>query len=109
MLSWLVKRAGVPEVSVEALCRELDSGAKLVLLDVRQPMETRGARLPGAVRIPLSSLRDRMGELDRERDIVVYCHSGARSAMACSMLQRAGFARVRNLSGGIMAWQRHRR
>ncbi len=92
------------ELAPEALKAEMAAGAALVLLDVREPDEFRQGRLPDAVHIPLDDLAVRMGELDREREIVVYCRSGRRSAMACRWLRQAGFPRVRNLAGGILAW-----
>ncbi|MEV8370647.1 ThiF family adenylyltransferase [Microbacterium sp. NPDC064584] len=77
-----------------------------VLLDVREPHEFALAALPGAVLIPLGELEDRLGELDREEAIVVYCHLGVRSARALDRLRAAGFTRARHLAGGIDAWSR---
>jgi adenylyltransferase/sulfurtransferase len=54
--------------------------------------------------IPLGELPKRTGELDRAADIVIHCKSGMRSAKACGVLRQAGFERVRNLTGGILAW-----
>ena len=105
MFSW-VKRGGggVGEVTPEALKADLDAGADIQVLDVRPPEEYRLRRIPGAVLVPLPELGRRMGELDREREVVVYCYSGHRSALACCWLRSAGFTRVRNLAGGITAW-----
>lgn len=96
--------------------READSAAALqlinhkdaVVLDVREADEFKTGRLLNAKHIPLGKLRDRVGELERYRDkpIVVVCRSGNRSATACSLLGKEGFAQVYNLSGGIMAWQK---
>jgi adenylyltransferase/sulfurtransferase len=76
------------------------------LLDVRTPEEWAICRLPGARLIPLGELERRLGELDRARETVVYCHLGGRSAAAVELLRRQGFALVRNLAGGIDAWAR---
>ena len=74
------------------------------LLDVREPFEFEVARIEGANLIPLGELPGRVGELDREKEILVLCHSGMRSAQAAEFLQQAGFARVANVAGGIDAW-----
>ena len=58
----------------------------------------------GAVLVPLAELADRLGELPEDRDIVVYCRSGVRSARAAGTLVDAGFRRVSNLVGGVLAW-----
>lgn len=92
-------------VTPEALRDELEQGARLVLLDVREPDEHAEARLPGSLLIPLGELDRRLDELDPQSDLVVYCRSGARSALACAWLRRAGFTRVRNLTGGILRWR----
>jgi adenylyltransferase/sulfurtransferase len=92
------------EVSADALHHELEDGRKLVLLDVRLPNEYDIARLPGAQLIPLGELPDRLSELDDHADIVAYCHHGTRSARALEILRAAGYARVRNLRGGIDRW-----
>lgn len=74
------------------------------LLDVRDPAEASFVQLPQSVLIPLAELPGRLGELDRDAPIVVYCHHGVRSSRALGLLQRAGFTRVRHLTGGIDAW-----
>ncbi len=95
MLSWFGKcDAAGDEVAPGALRAELGSGKKILLLDVRQPEEHAAGCLPDSVLIPLDELAGRLGELDPERDTVVYCRSGARSAMACQWLRRAGFRRA---------------
>jgi rhodanese-related sulfurtransferase len=84
----------------------LDRHDPLVLVDVREPHEYEIARIPTARLIPLGQLDRRRGELERTADIVVHCRSGARSARAVQLLRQAGFASVRNLTGGILAWSR---
>jgi len=91
----------VPEISVRELAESLD---RVALLDVREPHEVEIAHIPGAMLIPLGQLASRVGELDRDADLVVHCRSGVRSAQAVRFLQEAGFRRVRNLTGGILAW-----
>jgi len=74
------------------------------LLDVREPVEASFASLPDSLLIPLAELPDRLDELDRDTPFVVYCHHGVRSSRALGLLDRAGFTRVRHLTGGIDAW-----
>lgn len=106
MLSWVTRAVAgdAGEVTAGELQREMNRGADLLLLDVRQPHEHAERKIPGSVLIPLGELPGRAGELDAGRSIVVYCRSGVRSAMACRALRRAGFEKVRNLAGGISAW-----
>lgn len=94
---------GSPEMSVEELKRRMDAKDDLFILDVREPHEYQICNLNGHL-IPLNDLPKRMGELDPEREIVVYCRSGARSARAVEFLRQAGFENARNLTGGILAW-----
>lgn len=82
------------------------AGERPFLLDVRNPHEWDIANLSnyGARLIPLGELPGRLDELDKDKEIVVHCKSGGRSAKAQDLLQEAGFARVSNLAGGILRW-----
>jgi len=91
----------VKEIGATELSRSLD---RVLLIDVREPFEAEIAHIPGARLIPLGELQNRMDEIDRHADIVVHCRSGLRSAKAARWLEEAGFERVRNLRGGILAW-----
>jgi adenylyltransferase/sulfurtransferase len=82
----------------------MDAREPLELIDVREPFEYEIARIDGAKLIPLGEITERLGELNRERPIVVHCHSGTRSAQAARLLQQRGFGNVYNLEGGIDAW-----
>ena len=75
------------------------------LIDVRQPEEYEQSHLPGSILIPLPLLVDSMEELDRARDLIIYCSVGGRSRMAAHFLARRGFHRVFHLQGGIEAWE----
>jgi adenylyltransferase/sulfurtransferase len=99
-------RAAAVEITARELSERMAGGEAPMLLDVREPHEHRIARIEGAVLIPLRSLPGRLAELDRERDIVVLCHRGARSLNALEILRLAGFARVSSLRGGIEAWSK---
>lgn len=91
-------------ISVKELKAELDSGKQPVLLDVREPWEFAIAKIDGSVLVPLATLPQSLGNLDRSAEIVAICHHGMRSADATSFLLQQGFANVRNLVGGIDAW-----
>ena len=95
--------AGVPEIQVEELKRRLDAGENLFVLDVREPHEYQICNINGHL-IPLGDLPKRVHELDSSREIVAHCRSGVRSAKAVTFLQQAGFKKVHNLAGGILAW-----
>lgn len=75
-----------------------------VLLDVREPWEVETAGLPGATCIPMGQVPTRLGELDKDRPVLVMCHHGRRSAQVAVLLERSGFREVINLAGGIEAW-----
>ncbi len=92
------------EISVSELNARIVGGDEPYILDVRQPHEYDICHLPSARLIPLNELSTRVHELDRDSEIVVHCRSGARSAKAVKFLREAGFQRVKNLKGGILAW-----
>src|SRR4051794_37306837 len=96
--------SGVPEVTAQELKTQIDGGADIFILDVREPNEYQICRIPGSTLIPLGEVAARSAELDRNRDIVVNCKVGGRSAKAVALLQDRGFTRVRNLKGGILEW-----
>ena len=93
----------VPEMQVEELKRRLDAGENLFVLDVREPHEYQICNIGGHL-IPLGDLPKRVNELDTSREIVAHCRSGVRSAKAVNFLRQAGFKKVTNLAGGILAW-----
>jgi rhodanese-related sulfurtransferase len=98
----------VPELSPlefrERWAENEHSGA--LLLDVREPEELAMARLDHAIHIPMREIPMRLGELARNRPIVIMCHSGARSRHVAEYLVQSGFDQVYNLAGGIDAWSR---
>ncbi len=92
------------EISATELSDLVKAGKSPFLLDVRSMEETMICNLDNSVLIPLPELERRLGELDKNEDIVVYCHAGVRSHHAASVMRRNGFRKVRNLTGGITAW-----
>jgi len=95
---------GIPEITAVELKRMMDEGRTFQLVDVREPHEFDICRIPGSVLIPLGDVAARMNELDSAEEIVVHCRSGMRSAKAVDLLRKAGFRRIHNLKGGILAW-----
>lgn len=81
-------------------------GGDLYLVDIRTPAEVAQAAIPGAVHLPMHLLPLRANELPTDRDVVLYCRSGARSYHACAYLAQQGIENVINLRGGIIAWAR---
>lgn len=75
-----------------------------LLLDVREPWELEICRIEGSVAMPMGSVPARFPELDRDRETVVICHHGGRSAQVCMFLERQGFSSVINLAGGVAGW-----
>ena len=96
-------QATVPEIAPRELKARLDRGDDLFILDVREPHEYQICNLGGHL-IPLGDLSRRVSELDSSREIVAHCRSGKRSAEAVEFLRKAGFRKVLNLKGGILAW-----
>jgi molybdopterin/thiamine biosynthesis adenylyltransferase/rhodanese-related sulfurtransferase/molybdopterin converting factor small subunit len=95
------------ETTVDQLKARIDARRPTYILDVREPQEFQICRIPGSTLIPLGQLPARLAELpgpSDEREVVVHCKSGARSAKAVSLLREHGFDRVTNLRGGILAW-----
>jgi rhodanese-related sulfurtransferase len=86
---------------------QLINNEKAVTVDLRETKELADGKLPGAVHIPLSQLKERVGELDKfkERPLILYCARGQRSRAAGSVLGRAGFTKLFNLAGGHKAWK----
>jgi sulfur-carrier protein adenylyltransferase/sulfurtransferase len=93
---------GVEQIDVTAFRQQQDAGKDYFLLDVREPHEYKIAQIGGYL-LPLGDLQKRVGELDKNREIVVQCKSGGRSQKAAEFLQQSGF-KVKNLAGGILAW-----
>jgi adenylyltransferase/sulfurtransferase len=95
----------IEEISATDLKRRMDAGEDIQLIDVRQPDEWAFAKIEGSKLIPLGEILNRMNEIDANRETVIHCKMGMRSARAVEALQRAGFkGDLKNLKGGITAW-----
>jgi len=94
----------VPEISARDVKQMMDQNKPFVLIDVREPHEFQICRISGSILMPLGDVPRRMNELNSADDIVVHCRSGQRSAQAVSLLMKAGFRKIHNLRGGVLAW-----
>ncbi len=96
----------VPEISAAELRALLKSPTPPLVLDVREAYElTADGLIPGSVHIPMRFIPNRLSELPRDRPIVAYCGVGARSYYVAEFLLKQGYGEVKNLRGGIIAWQ----
>ena len=101
MAQWTGPVEEIHQVSVEDLRREMEH---LQVVDVRREPEFAGGHIEGAKLMPLHKLESMVATLDHDRPIAVHCKGGYRSAIACSLIQRAGYNDVMNVIGGFDAW-----
>jgi adenylyltransferase/sulfurtransferase len=93
------------EMTATELKQRLDNGDDIQIIDVREDNEYAFARIPNSKHIPLAQVLNRMDEIDPNRETVVHCKMGGRSARAIDALQRSGFqGKLINLKGGIIGW-----
>lgn len=98
----LFDRSDVPNITPEQAREKQNAGA--VVVDVRELSEWQEGHIPGAVHIPLGTLPQRLSQLDANKEHVMVCRSGNRSMKASQLLQRAGYGKVQNMSGGMIRW-----
>jgi molybdopterin/thiamine biosynthesis adenylyltransferase/rhodanese-related sulfurtransferase len=96
----------VRAITVDEVSARLDAGDDLLILDVREPLEWQISAIDGTLRIPKGDVLRHLGELPRDRDIVVHCKTGIRSADVIRELQAEGYTQLYNMAGGINAWAR---
>jgi rhodanese-related sulfurtransferase len=94
---------GCQNIGPDDLIKKMEAREDFLLLDVRTPQENAAQAIEGSYLLPLQELGYRIDELPKNKEIVVYCRVGNRSAYACSYLSRMGY-KVKNLEGGIMTW-----
>jgi len=93
------------EITATDLKKRIDNGEDIQIIDVREANEVAIGRIPNSTHIPLGQVLNRMNEIDPNRETVVHCKMGGRSARAIDALQRSGFkGNLMNLKGGILAW-----
>mgnify|MGYP000235489380 FL=1 len=100
--------ASAPEISVEDLKKKFAANDDFILIDVREPDEFASSRIPGSVLIPKAHFFDAtaLDLLPRDKEIILHCRSGVRSAHCLAIIQGAGFMNSRHLGGGILAWEK---
>lgn len=92
------------EITTFELEHKLNSGEKVEIIDVREPVEVATGKIPGAKNIPLGEIPERLQEFDKNKHYYIICLSGGRSKNACAYLTNHGYD-VTNVSGGMSAWQ----
>jgi rhodanese-related sulfurtransferase len=96
----------VKEVDAQELKTRLDAGEDVALIDIRSEAEVAQGVLPDSEHLAMHLIPLRMHDLPKDKDVVLYCRSGARSYHACNFLGQQGIGNVINLRGGIIAWAR---
>jgi len=95
------------QVSQDALVKmQADKGSQVFILDVRTPKEFAEGHVPGAVNIPYDQVESRLGEIPKDDEIVLYCHSGRRAGLAAETLAANGYAKLAHLEGDMQGWQK---
>ncbi len=96
----------IKEIDAFDLQARIAEGGDFILLDIRSAGELAQGMLPDAEHLPMHLIPLRIDELPKDKDVVLYCHSGARSYHACAYLAQQGYDNVINLRGGILGWAR---
>ncbi len=96
----------IKEIDAYDLQTRIAEGDDFVLFDIRSDGELAQGVLPDAEHLPMHLIPLRMAELPKDKDVILYCHSGARSYHACAYLAQQGYSNAINLRGGILGWAR---
>ena len=94
----------IKEITVKELKNKFDNNEDFMLLDVRNIQEVLFSKINGSIHIPMNEIMSRINELDSNKEIIIQCKSGKRSARVCEYLMTQNFKNVKNLIGGIIAW-----
>jgi adenylyltransferase/sulfurtransferase len=95
----------IPEITATELKQRLDNGEDIQIIDVREADEVAIGTIPNSIHIPLGQVMARASEINPDRETVIHCKMGGRSARAIDALKRSGYAgNLLNLKGGIIAW-----
>lgn len=99
--------AEVTDISQDALMQRIKSDHAQLILDVRSPEEYKAGHIPGAINIPHDQVGSRLVEISshKNKEVVLYCRSGRRVAIAADILQSAGFSKLLHLNGDMYDWQ----
>ena len=108
MLSWNTsgkESASIDTIKVQDLCRLLDDGEEIIILDVRgkEEIKTKG-KIPDALNVPVTELYERMDEVPKGKPVCVFCGSGLRSMMTASLLKKEGWKNLKVALGGLAGW-----
>ena len=95
------------EIDVKTLNQKISSNDNFILLDVRTDSEYYLSRINGSIHIPMNNIPTQINELDPNKEIIVQCKSGKRSAKVCEFLLNNSFTNVKNLKGGILEWAKY--
>ena len=95
------------EIDVIELNEKFKSKQEFLLLDVRKDLEVMVSKINNSIHIPMNEIPSRLNEIDKNKEIIVQCKSGKRSAKVCEFLMQNGYSNVKNLVGGILAWAKH--
>lgn len=96
---------GLRHLQAEQFRTEVEQTANVMLIDVREPSEFKSGYIRNARNIPLSQIKNRMGEIPQDSAVFLYCRSGMRSQQAARILQKNRYSNLTNLQGGIIAWK----
>jgi rhodanese-related sulfurtransferase len=100
----------IPLITQDALLeREARHDDSLLVIDVRSPEEFAKGHVPGAVNIPHDQIESRLADVPKDKDVVLYCHSGRRAGIAATVLKDHGYTRLSHLEGDMVAWQQNGR
>ena len=94
----------IQEIDVKTLNEKISNKENFILLDVRTDSEYFLSNIEGAIHIPMNDIPNKLNTLDKDKEIIVQCKSGKRSAKVCQFLLNNNYESVRNLKGGIIAW-----
>jgi rhodanese-related sulfurtransferase len=95
------------DITVHQLKKKIENKEDIILLDIRLGFEVLNGMIEGAIHIPMKTLPENLNKLDKNKEIIVYCHSGGRSAYAADYLRKLGY-NARSLEGGMMEWEKSR-
>lgn len=106
-LAIFAQHAVAADMLQEQLLQRINANSAPLVLDVRKPDEYAAGHVPGAINVPHTELEGRLSELgpDKTEEMVVYCESGRRAAIAADILQQAGFTNIHHLTGDMKAWR----
>ena len=93
-------------IGVKEMKKQIDSGKKFFILDVREEEELKYGTIKESNWIPIGEVESRIDEIPKDKDVVVYCRSGGRSGSVVSFLEEKGYKNATNLTGGILDWGR---